>query len=472
MTVHGAKGLEAPIVILADTTTPPKGRRSRACCAAGRECAPGTPDRLVWAGRKADEPRRSRRRARARVREAEDEYRRLLYVAMTRAADRLVSAASRGVRKRAGGLLVRAGRRRAQAGCDREAADDGDGTVWRWRKSGAAQAAGGATVDAGATPDSRNGCDRDAPPSRRRACRAPSTPRRDRTARSAGIGADRRALLRGAHRAPAAAGAAGHSAERRRAAARRYLARSARNSAMPSARPSSREVMAVLDDPRFAALFAPGSPRRGADRRPLARRRPRRVSGQVDRLAVTGRCRADRGLQDQPPGAARARRRAAAAMSRSWRSTARCSLGSIRTSRSAPPWSGPRCLAHGDSCRRCWMPRLRRVTPGVTRLDAPDRSSLRCGRPRGRCARAQDTTRYAMGVDKVSDATFEIRGAARRASRGGRFLGRMVRPVPDDRAGARRDRRLVGEQGQDRQAQCRREPGDGRRNTASCRSRR
>ena len=34
MTVHGAKGLEAPIVILADTTTPPAGPRSasRGCC--------------------------------------------------------------------------------------------------------------------------------------------------------------------------------------------------------------------------------------------------------------------------------------------------------------------------------------------------------------------------------------------------------------------------------------------------------
>ena len=34
MTVHGAKGLEAPIVILADTTTPPAGpaRCSRSSC--------------------------------------------------------------------------------------------------------------------------------------------------------------------------------------------------------------------------------------------------------------------------------------------------------------------------------------------------------------------------------------------------------------------------------------------------------
>ena len=32
MTVHGAKGLEAPIVILADTTTPPAGPRIRRGC--------------------------------------------------------------------------------------------------------------------------------------------------------------------------------------------------------------------------------------------------------------------------------------------------------------------------------------------------------------------------------------------------------------------------------------------------------
>ena len=31
MTVHGAKGLEAPIVILADTMTPPQGRSRRGC---------------------------------------------------------------------------------------------------------------------------------------------------------------------------------------------------------------------------------------------------------------------------------------------------------------------------------------------------------------------------------------------------------------------------------------------------------
>ena len=57
MTVHGAKGLEAPIVILADTTTVPKGpREPRMLSLPVANAAPGTPDRLVWAGRKADDP--------------------------------------------------------------------------------------------------------------------------------------------------------------------------------------------------------------------------------------------------------------------------------------------------------------------------------------------------------------------------------------------------------------------------------
>jgi ATP-dependent helicase/nuclease subunit A len=55
MTVHGAKGLEAPIVILADTTTPPKGPKEPRILALPANAAPGAPDRLVWASRKADD---------------------------------------------------------------------------------------------------------------------------------------------------------------------------------------------------------------------------------------------------------------------------------------------------------------------------------------------------------------------------------------------------------------------------------
>lgn len=86
MTVHGAKGLEAPIVILPDTTGIP---------ADNIQARP----RLLWPLGKRDVPlwvpntslENSQFKAeRAKVEAArDDEYRRLMYVAMTRAADRL-----------------------------------------------------------------------------------------------------------------------------------------------------------------------------------------------------------------------------------------------------------------------------------------------------------------------------------------------------------------------------------------------
>src|SRR5262249_40117711 len=87
MTVHGAKGPEARIVILAAPPTRPAGPRDPRLLALPRpRAAPGTPDCLVWAGAMATdvgpigEARELARTA------ASDEYRRLLYVAMTRTA--------------------------------------------------------------------------------------------------------------------------------------------------------------------------------------------------------------------------------------------------------------------------------------------------------------------------------------------------------------------------------------------------
>ena len=45
---------------------------------------------MVWAGRKAEDPAAVSAARTAMLGETEDEYRRLLYVAMTRAADRLI----------------------------------------------------------------------------------------------------------------------------------------------------------------------------------------------------------------------------------------------------------------------------------------------------------------------------------------------------------------------------------------------
>ena len=58
MTVHGAKGLEAPVVILADTMTPPAGPRPPRLL----QLADGA---TIWVGRKADDVPALQRRAAA-----------------------------------------------------------------------------------------------------------------------------------------------------------------------------------------------------------------------------------------------------------------------------------------------------------------------------------------------------------------------------------------------------------------------
>ncbi len=82
MTVHGAKGLEAPVVFLPDTTQLPSSRGGPGIISVGSSYAylpskPDTPDSL------------SEARDAIKTRERE-EYMRLLYVAMTRAESRLI----------------------------------------------------------------------------------------------------------------------------------------------------------------------------------------------------------------------------------------------------------------------------------------------------------------------------------------------------------------------------------------------
>lgn len=80
MTVHGVKGLEAPIVVLADTTAVPDKRHHPKLMPAGTS--------LIWA---AGDDCTALAAARDDVSRAEaEEYRRLLYVALTRARDALI----------------------------------------------------------------------------------------------------------------------------------------------------------------------------------------------------------------------------------------------------------------------------------------------------------------------------------------------------------------------------------------------
>lgn len=91
MTVHGSKGLEASVVFLVDTTTSPADtQRMNLIRMPQGNAAPDAPGVVLWAGRKADDPPAVAAARSAMKEDTEDEYRRLLYVAMTRAADRLI----------------------------------------------------------------------------------------------------------------------------------------------------------------------------------------------------------------------------------------------------------------------------------------------------------------------------------------------------------------------------------------------
>jgi ATP-dependent helicase/nuclease subunit A len=299
MTVHGAKGLEAPIVILADTTTPPAGppQRQPRLVVLGRDGAPpDAPERFVWMrARATDVAPVAAARERA-CGEAEAEYRRLLYVAMTRAIDRLVVCGAEGKNGRPKGCWWNLVHAALQPVSVEGAADDGEGTVWRYRKV----AASGPTAAARAEEPARAGdaslpewLDRAAPAEPPALLTLSPSRAYDEAAvlvrHASAARADReKAMARGAlmHRLlqslPDIARAA------RAETARRHLARNAGIFSDDERAAILGQVQAVLDDSRFAELFLPGSraevPIVG---RAVLGDRVFAVSGQVDRLAVT-----------------------------------------------------------------------------------------------------------------------------------------------------------------------------------------
>jgi ATP-dependent helicase/nuclease subunit A len=295
MTVHGAKGLEAPLVILADTTSAPQGPRPpRLLALPAQRAAPGTPDRLVWAGRKDTDPQPvadARQRART---EAEHEYRRLLYVAMTRAADRLIVAGCEGVRARPADCwydLILDGLRGREGF---ETVGDGDAQVWRYCKviDTAPTAPAESTSSAAVAPTWPTWLRRSAPaePDRPTAI-TPSegddTMPSERTVRS---GEGRAvAIARGLVIHRLMQSLPDIAPERRAEAARRYVARTGHAFVPAEQEALVATTLRLLAEPRFAALFSPGSRAEVPIVGRLARpgKSPLLVSGQIDRLAVS-----------------------------------------------------------------------------------------------------------------------------------------------------------------------------------------
>ncbi len=281
MTVHGAKGLEANTVVLADTTTDPKGAHPPKLLALGQ-------DALVWSKRKLDDVEAMSLARQIAEREARDEYRRLLYVAMTRAAERLVVCGAQGEKKIPDGCWYQLVSDALAAHCVVEPAEDGNGEVLRYRKGEPAPVKAGEMAKPAAVPSLQPWLLRDAPveqPAMRTI--APSSVEEDdaRPAPSAGASD---ALLRGSlvHRLMQSLAAI--PTGRRAQAAADYLARAGAKLPAEDRATIAEQVLLVTEDPRFYEYCGPAS----RAEVPIVGRieiggRALRASGQIDRLTVT-----------------------------------------------------------------------------------------------------------------------------------------------------------------------------------------
>ena len=303
MTVHGAKGLEAPIVFLPDTCTKPDGRK-----VAGVLFDEDADDLPVWRIKKEFSVDATRQLEEARKAAMQREHNRLLYVAMTRARDRLYVCGFLKSKKADGwendepeyGTWYHAIRRALVEEGLASTVDDEGRIVWRFGS--------GAITSTGKSDELvRETRDVDMPAWATSAVPAVDRPMRWLT--PSGLGeADSSASrdgwspevalspLAAAHDRRYRRGSLVHRllqslpdlpAEARESAARRYLARNGVTE--PDLSATAGEVMALFADDRFAGVFAsdaraevsisamlspPGAARFG-------------ISGQIDRLLVT-----------------------------------------------------------------------------------------------------------------------------------------------------------------------------------------
>jgi ATP-dependent helicase/nuclease subunit A len=289
MTVHGSKGLQAPIVVMPDTTSKP--RVSPAMLWDGD--MPLWPPRSLYRDAVCDAVLADLKRR------TDEEYRRLLYVAMTRAEDRLYICGSEGKRAPPADCwlqLIRDG-----------LADDGEAVEFTfptprgqgWSGDGLTLANPQAAAPKGDEDHGPQGPGRaeaqdwmlrpappePAPPRPL----APSRPSDTEPPVISPVGADSGArFLRGIviHRLLEVL--PDLPPDTRRTAAAQFLARPVHGLDEDSWAQILDEVMAVIEDAEFGALFAPGSRAEvsitglidGPDG-------PQAVSGQIDRLAVS-----------------------------------------------------------------------------------------------------------------------------------------------------------------------------------------
>jgi ATP-dependent helicase/nuclease subunit A len=300
MTVHGAKGLEAPIVILADTMTPPEGpaqHQPRLIALPVERAVPGAPAPLAWIPSKKDDTTPVADARTVAQAEATHEYRRLLYVAMTRAADRLIVCGALGEQKRPEGCWYDLVFGALKPHAKEMPAEDGRGTIWRFCKTEPAdETTAQPAAEQKAKPTLPEWLSHDAPSEEPRP--TPVSPSRAydeqlhrRVVSAETVATRRKAIARGLAVHRLLQSLPDIPPARREDATRQYLARPDKNLTDEERTEIADHVRRLLDNPRFAELFAPGSraemPIVGrlirADGTPIL------VSGQVDRLLVTER---------------------------------------------------------------------------------------------------------------------------------------------------------------------------------------
>jgi ATP-dependent helicase/nuclease subunit A len=299
MTVHGAKGLEAPVIFLVDTTSSPADtQRPKLIHLPRSKAAPHMPGVVVWAGRKAEDPAAVAAARAAMLGETEDEYRRLLYVAMTRAADRLIVGGCmpgnmNNVRKDSWYDLVSKGL--GKSGLHEQIVKTPDGAVKRYIRPDDVTATAGAA--AGPSPSAPielpAWLQTPAPPEDPASNRLrPSDPTEDegrgvRTGESIRLRA--RAVLRGTLVHRLLQSLPDLATDRRREAALKYLAHNANDWTEADREALAEGVLALIGDSRFAPVFGAGSRAEVSIAGRLERpdRSPALVSGQIDRLVVT-----------------------------------------------------------------------------------------------------------------------------------------------------------------------------------------
>jgi ATP-dependent helicase/nuclease subunit A len=290
MTVHAAKGLEAKVVFLPDTCGAPAGHHDPKLFVLGEEDEAA----LVWStGKDADPPAVAQ--AREALREAaRDEHRRLLYVALTRAEERLYIAGFHGPRGRAEDCWYDAIRDALEPSCARTA-DPFDATKEILVRGDAARA----HIEAAPAREERvvlpayalQPAPREsapAPPLRpvtalAAADRIPAADEYASTTRQDGerllIGRLTHALLQRLPDTPP---------ERREAAARKFLELRAVNLDVAQRERIARAALAVIADASLAPLFGPRSaPEVEIVARLMGARGEIAVTGRIDRLAET-----------------------------------------------------------------------------------------------------------------------------------------------------------------------------------------